>query len=717
MASKAIGFLNFKFSADLTSFERAMNKAQKKLKKFGKSVTKAGQNLSRNLTLPILGLGGAALKMGSDFEETDAKFKTVFSSIQKEAEKTAQSLKENFGLSELAAKEMLSGTGDLLVGFGFTEKKALELSNSVNELAVDLASFTNFSGGAKGASEALTKALLGERESIKSLGIAITETDLKKYAADQGLVWKELDRVTKAQLTFEMAQKQSTKAIGDFERTSGSFANQVRILQGDLVDIASDMGARLIPFAQAAIEKFKGLIVSFDGLSDATKDNIVKWGLILAAIGPVLIIIGQVSIGLGVLAGAFKKVGVFLATNPWLAAAAAIGAVGYAIYDTFIATNDLVSAQDDLDSISKTAQASILDEKIAVELLTDELTAQGISLEDKKIALDKLKKISPKYYGSLKIAKGVVEGLDTATKNYTESILQQAKAEAMRQKLIDLNIELLEVEEMIATGGKSGFGLIAGGGDLIKQNIQGRIDALTDEYKAINKVGKARGFWSKLPTPTGGNGGNGDDGGINKDLKALEEPLSKVEDQFKGLVTWKNDFFKAGKSPVEDQFKGILTWTQKLTEAQKAHNATIQLMSDIMFSAAMSAANSQEDFFTAFIKSIKAAIKQLLIQLAIMTVINLILGGPTMTIAKAFAGAKASVIGLAEGGLVTGPTTALIGEGIGTTASNPEVVAPLDKLKQYMGGGNKNIIVEGVLKGNDIYLSNKNTSINRLRTT
>ena len=158
-------------------------------------------------------------------------------------------------------------------------------------------------------------------------------------------------------------------------------------------------------------------------------------------------------------------------------------------------------------------------------------------------------------------------------------------------------------------------------------------------------------------------------------------------------------------------------FTRQLTEAQKAHNATIVLFKDIMFSAAMSAANSQENFFKSFIENIKKAIKQLLIQLAIMTVINLILGGPTMTIAKAFTGAKASVLGLEEGGLVTGPTTALIGEGIGTNASNPEVVAPLDKLKQYMGGENQNIIVEGVLKGNDIYLSNKNTSENRLRTT
>jgi len=139
-----------------------------------------------------------------------------------------------------------------------------------------------------------------------------------------------------------------------------------------------------------------------------------------------------------------------------------------------------------------------------------------------------------------------------------------------------------------------------------------------------------------------------------------------------------------------------------------------------MFNAAMSAANSQEKFFKSFIENIKQAIKQLLIQLAVLTVIALLLGGPTMTIGKAFGIAKGKILGLegfADGGLVYGPTTALIGEGVGTTASNPEVVAPLDKLKQYMGGGNQNIIVEGVLKGNDIYLSNKNTSVNRLRTT
>ena len=62
MASKAIGFLNFKFGADLSGFQRALKKAQKGLKKFGKWAKQTGQTLSRNLTLPILALGAASIK-------------------------------------------------------------------------------------------------------------------------------------------------------------------------------------------------------------------------------------------------------------------------------------------------------------------------------------------------------------------------------------------------------------------------------------------------------------------------------------------------------------------------------------------------------------------------------------------------------------------------------------------------------------------------------
>ena len=126
------------------------------------------------------------------------------------------------------------------------------------------------------------------------------------------------------------------------------------------------------------------------------------------------------------------------------------------------------------------------------------------------------------------------------------------------------------------------------------------------------------------------------------------------------------------------------------------------------------ALNSQENFFESFVEGMKKAIKQLLIQLAVLTIIKSLLGYDTTTFSSAFDAAQGQ-LGLADGGLVTGPTSALIGEGPGTSASNPEVVAPLDKLKSMMGEGTQQVEVFGRLSGNDIWLSNSKAGITRNR--
>ena len=113
MASKAIGFLNFKFAADLTSFERAMNKAQKKLKKFGKSVTKAGQNLSRNLTLPIVGLGIASIKAFDEQQKAIAQVEAGLKSTGNQVGFTSKKLQE---MAADLQKTTLFGDEEILKG-------------------------------------------------------------------------------------------------------------------------------------------------------------------------------------------------------------------------------------------------------------------------------------------------------------------------------------------------------------------------------------------------------------------------------------------------------------------------------------------------------------------------------------------------------------------------------------------------------------------------
>lgn len=60
--------------------------------------------------------------------------------------------------------------------------------------------------------------------------------------------------------------------------------------------------------------------------------------------------------------------------------------------------------------------------------------------------------------------------------------------------------------------------------------------------------------------------------------------------------------------------------------------------------------------------------------------------------------------GFASGGLAFGPTLGLVGEGRGTNRSNPEVIAPLNKLHQFIGGGTTGDTLVTRISGNDLEL-------------
>jgi hypothetical protein len=624
MANKSIGLLNIVFGADLRGFDRAMKKAQRSISKFGKRMERVGGNLTRNVTLPIIGLGAAAVKMASDFAETDAKFKTVFSSIQKEAEETADTFKKSFGLSEKAAKQLLGDTGDLLVGFGFTEKSALELSKQVNELAVDLASFTNFSGGAEGASLALTKALLGERESIKSLGIAITEADLKSFAAEQGLVFKELDRVKKATLTYQLALKQSSKAVGDFERTSGSLANQVRQMQAQLIDLSVEIGNQLLPIILKIVRKIRDLFTSFTSLDEDTKKVIATIGILAATIGPLLFVVGQLSTAMAAL---FTPGGAIL-----------LGIIALAA--------GLVYVADNFEAFK--------------ERLSDWDWWKNALIQ----AMQWVIEFSPLSL----LIKGFNEVLEFFGKNPIPNPFED-----IADSLEELKVETKEYEHE--------FGTFA---DAVK-------NAAKKAAKALGGLGDFMGI---------GGGGT-----TEHKIPFFLDPKSA------GLE---------GEKPFIGPLNKITKATEKLRTMQEEYNAAIGQFGHTFANAFSNALTSQEGFFKSFIRNLKAAVAQQLAMLAGLQIASALFGGTMLgkelpTSSGLFSGLLkgiGNIFGFQNGGLVTGATMALVGEGSGTSISNPEVIAPLDKLKNYMGG---DLRVTGRLVGNDIFLSNDKAGVSRNR--
>jgi hypothetical protein len=253
----------------LNAVDKKMVATSKKFKASAKGADQVGKSLNavtsilkKSVVIAIakiaFELGKALLGAASRAEEVENKFNVVFSNIQDDARRAAKELQKSYGLSSTASKELLANTADLTAALKFNQSESLAVSSTVQKLAVDLASFNDLQGGAARASKIITKALLGEREGLKALNIAISEADLKRLAADQGITGN-LTRQTKAMLTLQSAIAQSRNAVGDFERSENSFANQTRVAWERIQDLASELGKALLPVVTGVARAFNFL--------------------------------------------------------------------------------------------------------------------------------------------------------------------------------------------------------------------------------------------------------------------------------------------------------------------------------------------------------------------------------------------------------------------------------------------------------------------------
>ena len=322
-------------NAKLKKSSIEVDKFKNKLKNAGRGMRNFGAKATIGITLPVALAARSMIKAAADAEETKSKFNTVFSSISADAKKTADDLVKNFDLSRVESNKLLADTGDLLSGFGFSQKAALSMSKQVQNLAVDLASFTNIEGGASRASAALTKALLGERESVKSLGIAILEEDVKKKVAilrAKGMRFESM-RQAKAVATLQIAMEQSKNAIGDYARTSTSAANRSRKLSARFDDLKVTIGTKLLPIALKLTNFLIKIIDKFEALSPVTQNIILGFIGFAAVIGPIALAVSGLVFLFGLLntATIAAAASMAVALAPFLAIAAAATAVFFAV--------------------------------------------------------------------------------------------------------------------------------------------------------------------------------------------------------------------------------------------------------------------------------------------------------------------------------------------------------------------------------------------------
>ena len=303
---------------------------ERRLKNLGRSIRGVGRTMSLFVTAPIVALGGSFIKAAADAEETESKFKEVFKGINDDANIMAKGLSKDFDLANVTAQEMLSTTGSLLVQFGFTTEAALEMSNQVASLSVDIASFENVQGGAARASQAITKALLGEREMLKGINKVVLEEDVTKKIAilrSQGMTF-ETNRQAKAIATLQLVTEQSGRAIGDYGRTQDSATNKSRALRQQFIQLSVTLGNVLLPLYTDLVGVLIEAAEWLNSFSPAGRKAIIIIAGITAALGPLLL-------GLGLLIGALSTIVGLIGIIPILIIAtfAAFAALGALIYD------------------------------------------------------------------------------------------------------------------------------------------------------------------------------------------------------------------------------------------------------------------------------------------------------------------------------------------------------------------------------------------------
>lgn len=239
--------------ADVDPLEKDMGRGEQAVGDFGDRVSSVFKRMAAGVVASLACCRVAdffkdSIAVAIEAEETFSKFGTVFENVFQQAEISAQNLTNNYGLSEKAAKSLLSATGDLLVGLGAQENIALKLSETVQKVSVDLSSFQNLQGGAARASDIITKAMLGERDALTSLGIKILESDVQHELLRRGQekLTGQAMLLAKANITLDSIVAQSGKAIGDYARTADSAANQMRLFSNVIEDFQVKVGNALI---------------------------------------------------------------------------------------------------------------------------------------------------------------------------------------------------------------------------------------------------------------------------------------------------------------------------------------------------------------------------------------------------------------------------------------------------------------------------------------
>lgn len=283
-----------KFEKEVQKGRKEIQKATTPMENFGKKIGtafKVGAVIAVGKALADLTMEMANLAL--EAEESAAAFEITFGGATQEVTRFVNQMAHAFGMTRAEMQQQMAVTGSIIQGMGFTSDAAAEMSVNIMNLSGDLAAFMNIQEGAVIPAQAITKALTGEREMLKSMGIVLRQVEIEQKAMNMTgkESVKELTDQEKAAASLMLVEEKMGHIKGQLSREMQGAANQMRSLKAEFKEAKTEVGQALLPAFAELIPVVRDLIPSFKEVAGSIA-NLVE--VVVRAFQPVIEYVVQI---------------------------------------------------------------------------------------------------------------------------------------------------------------------------------------------------------------------------------------------------------------------------------------------------------------------------------------------------------------------------------------------------------------------------------------
>jgi hypothetical protein len=242
-----------KVGADISGLSSGMSKAQSSMKENVNKMVDAAKTLVLAGAASFTALAIAGVQSASALNETQNVINTTFGNSATQVDEWAKSAVNAYGLNEESALKYAGTMGAMFKGMGVSSTQAQQMSESISGLSGDMASFYNMS--TDDAFSKLQAGIAGQTKPLRDLGINMSTANLQAFALSEGITtaYKSMSQGEQTTLRYNYLMNASSLSQGDFVKTSGTYANQMRVFQANIESLTTSLGQAVIPIIQTVL--------------------------------------------------------------------------------------------------------------------------------------------------------------------------------------------------------------------------------------------------------------------------------------------------------------------------------------------------------------------------------------------------------------------------------------------------------------------------------